>query len=69
MNENSSIKLDRRMPELVEINLPKIDPFHIGCDHEAGGSQLFHCELGLARRRRGVRQRHRGKQGEAFRVL
>jgi len=69
MNEDGGAQLDGRMPELIEIDLPEIDPFDIRCDHEAGGSQLLHCKLGLARRRCRVRQRHGGEQREPVRVL
>ena len=64
MDEDRRIELDRRMPELVQRKLAEIDPLDVGGDDEAGGAQLLHRELGLARRRRGIRQRHRSKQRE-----
>ena len=52
------------MPELVQPQLARIDALDVGSDDEAGGAQLFHRKLGLARRHGGVRQRHRRKQRE-----
>ena len=69
MDEHRRVELDCGVPELVEGNLAQIDAFHIGGDHQTGSAELAHGVFGLARRGRGVRQRHGSKQREFAGVL
>src|SRR3569623_2106606 len=41
MDEHADVKIDRRLPERIEIELAEIDTFYIGRDHRTDRTELL----------------------------